>query len=113
MRIAAIRSCFYHYLTMLETAVGEDLPFCVGRPRNPAQAAQVLTLREFDELSSHSGWLSQMYMLQPYPRRLFEYTGSMVGKGKTVQALNELLKRQSAEPVSHFQTGAVTVGGSS
>ena len=109
VRIAAVRSCFFHYLQTLHTPVEEDLPFCIGRPRSEQLPAQVVTLREFDELCSHSGWLSQLYMLQPYPQRLFEYIGNAVGKGRTVQALHDMLRRQSRETEPHFQTGAVTV----
>jgi hypothetical protein len=104
-----VRTCFYQFLSSLETPVGEDLPFAVGRPRDDTQPPQVVTLREFDELTAHSGWLRTLYMLQPYPERLFNYTGLMVGKGKSVKALSDMLAAQVARTDAHYQVSAVTV----
>ena len=110
-RLAAVRTCFFQFLTSLGTPVTEDLPFAVGRPRDDTQPPQVVTLREFDELTAHSGWLRTLYMLQPHPQRLFNYTGVVVGKGKSLKALSDMLAAQVARTDAHYQVSAVTVRG--
>jgi hypothetical protein len=108
-RVSAIRSCFFQFLTLRGTPVGEGLPFAVARPRDETLPAHVVTLLEFDELTAHSGWLRGMYMLQPYPERLFDYQGVMLGKGRMVKALQEMLMGQLAQAEHHYQASAVTV----
>ncbi len=104
-RLSAIRHAFGAYRTFAGQIVADDAPFCVARPRDEQSPPQVLTRREFDDLTKHAMWLSQMYMLQALPEPVDIICGAFLKPDPHVQALHDLVQGR----VHASSSGAVTV----